>query len=262
MPHLAGVYIYPVKSLDPVAVPSVRVIKSGGLEGDRLFAMFNAEGKYVNGKKQPRVHHLQSQYDFLTRTLMLRPRTDKTWRAFQLDNDHERLQTWLAEYFGFPVTFKEDPAAGFPDDTDAPGPTVISVATLEEVASWFPGLTVEQIRIRFRANLEIGGVPAFWEDRLYGPKPDRVAFQIGNVLFHGNNPCQRCVVPPRDPFTGEGYPGFSQTFTAKREATLPGWAEKSRFNHYYRLAVNTLVPASEIGKVLQIGDEIRVIGPA
>ena len=117
-------------------------------------------------------------------------------------------------------------------------------------------------RVRFRANLEIGGVPPFWEDRLYAEKPNRVHFRIGDDEFHGNNPCRRCAVPPRDPFTGESAPGnFKTLFLKMREETLPPWAERSRFDHFYRLSVNTLVPPTEAGKILRVGDEIRVIGP-
>jgi len=102
-------------------------------------------------------------------------------------------------------------------------------------------------------------VPPFWEDRLYGVKGSRVRFRIGDCLLDGNNPCQRCVVPPRDPLTGEGYPNFSKIFAEKRAQTLPDWAEKSRFNHYYRLAINTLVPQDQAGKAIQIGDVVEVV---
>jgi len=136
---------------------------------------------------------------------------------------------------------------------------VICSATLAAVASWFPPLDDQQLRLRLRANLEISDAPAFWEDRLYGPKPSLVRFRIGDVLFDGNNPCQRCVVPPRDPFTGEIYHAFAKIFAEKRKETLPDWAEKSRFNHFYRLSINTILPASEAGKTLCVGDEIEVL---
>ena len=66
-----------------------------------------------------------------------------------------------------------------------PGPTVICTATLVEVTSWYPGLALEQVRLRFRANLEFGGVPAFWEDQLMTAKPGRVRFQIGDDIADG-----------------------------------------------------------------------------
>ena len=260
MAHLARILVYPVKSLDGLSLPSVRVLKSGALEGDRRFALLDAEGKYVNGKRHARVHQLRSSFDAMTRTLSLRSNggSGRQIGTFHIDDEHPRLEEWLTEFFGFPVRFAENPAAGFPDDTDSPGPTIISTATLHEVASWFPGITVEQMRARIRANLEIGAVPPFWEDRLYTVAGTARQFTIGDATFEGINPCQRCAVPPRDPWTGQNYPDFARTFAQKREATLPPWAERSRFNHFYRLAVNTRVPVEEGGKSVNVGDKLIV----
>jgi hypothetical protein len=72
----------------------------------------------------------------------------------------------------------------------------------------------------------------------------------------GVNPCQRCVVPTRDPNTGEKYPHFQRIFTQQRQATLPSWTTRSRFNHYYRLSVNTRIQSSQAGKVISIGDKV------
>ena len=87
-------------------------------------------------------------------------------------------------------------------------------------------------------------------------------FRIGDCLFDGSNPCQRCVVPPRDPATGESYPDFAKIFVERREQTLPAWAERSRFNHFYRLAINTLVPPDQTGKVLRLGDKVEILSAA
>lgn len=259
MPHLERILIYPVKSLDGLSLPSVRLLKSGALEGDRTFALLDEEEKFINGKRHSHVHHLRCSFDAMTRTLHLRNGDGRRMGTFNIDHDRTRLQNWLTDFFGFPVQFRENPAAGFPDDTDSPGPTIVSTATLHEVASWFPGLDAEQLRRRMRANLEIGGVPPFWEDRLYGLAGTKLRFRIGEVEFDGINPCQRCVVPPRDPVSGEGYPEFAKIFAKKREETIPPWAEKSRFNHYYRLAINTCLPPQEAGKTVHVGDEITII---
>lgn len=258
MAHLARIVIYPVKSLDGLSAPSVRLLRSGALEGDRRFALLDAQEKYVNGKRHARVHHLRSSFDSMTRMLHLHNGDGRHAGSFHVDDERARLQEWLGEFFGFAVAVRENPAAGFPDDTDSPGPTVISTATLQEVASWFPGLCAQQIRRRMRANLEISGVPPFWEDRLYGPPGVTVRFRVGEVEFDGVNPCQRCAVPPRDPVTGEGYPEFAKIFAQKREQTLPPWAQRSRFNHFYRLAINTRLPPAVAGKTIGVGDPITV----
>ncbi len=259
MPFLARIAIYPIKAMGPVFVDEARLLRSGALEHDRAIGLFDAEGKFVNGKRFSAIHRLRLTLDPTLRTIDASVAPAETHRVFHLDQNRAELEAWLSEYFGFPVNIRENSAAGWPDDTDSPGPTLISTATLREVASWFPGLTVEQARVRFRTNLEIDGVEPFWEDRLFGPAGTLVSFRVGDARIDGVNPCQRCVVPPRDPFTGENYPDFSNTFRARREQTLPPWAQRSRFNHFYRLAINTRVAEDQSGRVMRVGDRVDVV---
>ena len=256
MAQLARIALYPVKSMPAVMVADARVLRSGALDGDRVLGLFDAAGKFVNGKRTAAIHTLRLSFDATLRTVDLARAPDDRVRTLHLDHERDAIDAWLAEYFGYPVFIKENPAAGWPDDTDSPGPTLISTATLVEVGRWFPDLTLDEIRARFRTNLEIDGVEPFWEDRLYGPAGTCVKFQIGDVVLHGINPCQRCAVPPRDTHTGQQYPNFSQTFRVQREKLLPPWAERSRFNHFYRLAINTIVPASEAAKTIRVGDAV------
>lgn len=256
--YLAGIRIYPIKSLDPVAVTETTILTSGALAHDRKFALRDAEGRYVNAKRHAQIHRLRMEWEPEHEAICLRPEGSDRSFSFSLAHDVDALEGWLSRFFDQRIRLDRNPDAGFPDDTAAPGPTVISTATLEEVASWYPGLGVGETRTRFRANLEIGGVPAFWEDRLYAEAGASVSFWIGDVQIEGVNPCQRCIVPTRDTHTSEQFPDFAQTFRAKREETLPSWANRTRFNHFYRLAVNSCVPASETGKTLRLGDPITL----
>ena len=149
------------------------------------------------------------------------------------------------------------PAGGFPDDTDLGGPTLVSTGTVEEVASWYPGISVESTR-SLRVSVEMSGAPAFWEDRLSAPDYRAAAFDAGDVRLFGANICRRCVVSSRDPDTGEEYDGFRRTFLDRRESSLPEWADPGSFDTFYCAMVNTLVPESEWGKTLRVGDELRV----
>jgi MOSC domain-containing protein len=127
------------------------------------------------------------------------------------------------------------------------------------VCEWFPGLTVDDVRLRFRASLEIDGVPAFWEDRLFGEAERSVVrFHIGEVAFEGSNPCARCPVPPRDPLTGVVLDGFQKRFTQLRESTLPPWSPRARFDHFYRFTTNTRVASSQSGLALRVGDDLAM----
>lgn len=260
MPYLARILIYPIKSLDAVEVTEAQLLPGGALKHDREFALFDEQGRFVNGKHTAKVHNLRSTCNLAARTVTLQIQdSDRPAEIFHLDDDRTALATWFSNYFGYPVTLQQNLHMGFPDDTDASGPTVVSTATLESVASWFPDLEVEDIRQRFRTNLEIAEAPAFWEDLLFGEPDQPVPFQIGTVELLGNNPCQRCVVPTRNQLTGQSYANFQKSFTAQRQATLPDQAALSRFNHFYKLTLNTKVPASETGKTLRVGDAVSVL---
>lgn len=251
---LAGIRVFPVKSLDALDLHETALLPSGALALDREFALMDADGKFINAKRYPLVQRLRSAWDRDRQILYLHLNGTGEEARFRLPTQQPALEEWLSARFEQPVTFARNLEGGFPDDTKAPGPTLISTATLEEVASWYPDMTLGEARRRFRANLEIGGVPAFWEDRLFAEAGEAVPFQIGSVVIHGVNPCQRCIVPTRDSLSSEISPEFSQIFRANREAALPPWATLSRFNHFYRLAVNTCVPASEAGKSVRVGD--------
>ncbi len=255
-PHLAKIWLFPIKSLDPIAVTEADIAPSGALVGDREFALFDQQGRYINGKNNSLVHRIRTRYDLANRLVTLGIQGEQQTVTLHLDQQRRELEQWFSNFLQQPVEIRQNSTAGFPDDTTSPAATIVSHATLETVQSWFPDLSLEQIRLRFRTNLEIAGVPPFWEDGLLA-----VSFQIGAVTFYGTNHCQRCPVPTRDPFTGKQYPQFVKTFIQRRQATLPQWVELGRFNHFYRLTLNTRVPASEVGKTLRVGDAVQLQSP-
>lgn len=259
MPSLSRIQIFPVKSLDPVVVERAQVLPSGALDWDRRFALVDEAGKFVNGKRTPRVHTLRTTFDLAAGTIDLKGEGPP--RTFPLEGDRRELEQFLSQHFGLAVTLRENIPAGFPDDTDSPGPTVIGTGTLETVAGWFPGLTLDDVRLRFRANLEIAGEEPFWEDRLYGDAGVEVPFRVGQLEFAGTNPCQRCVVPTRSPCDGTRDPEFARLFETRRFETLPYWATRSRFDHFYRLAVNTRLRSPK-GGWIERGDDVRLIASA
>jgi len=255
--RLDRIQIFPIKSLPAVALAEAAVCSNGALQNDRRWALVDGEGKFVNAKRTAQIHLLAAVFapDLATVTLSAAGRSAET---LALRGDRARLEHYFSEFFGFPIRVVEQPEGGFPDDTEAPGPTLVSTATLEAIGGWFPALSVESLRQRFRANLEFATVEPFWEDRLYGPGGSLVTFRIGQITLAGTNPCQRCVVPTRDPATGEVYPRFTAEFSQHREQTLPAWAEASRFNHYYRLAVNTRgVDCPPLARI-RVGDGVVV----
>ena len=259
-PLLTQIIIYPVKSLDGMVVTRSKISVGGALEFDRRWAIVDASGKIVNAKRTAKIQQLRSQFSLTADRLMMTIQTAaaNTSHTFCLTNELIPLAEWLSEFFGFPVKMIENDIVGFPDDLDAYGPTIVSTATLETICEWFPDLDLAEVRRRFRTNLELSGVPAFWEDRLFGVPGEVISFQLGDVQFHGINPCQRCVVPTRNSLTGDVSSKFQQIFSQQRQQTLPQEVNIARFNHFYRLAVNTQVPLIEAGKFLTTGDLLSV----
>lgn len=256
-PYLARIDIFPIKSLDGLSVHQAKVLASGALQGDRTYALLNTGGTVIHGKSNPAVHRLRTQFSPDQSHVIWTTDYLSTPVSFALQPPRQALEDWLSDYFSEPVRLAENQERGFPDDTLASGPTVISTATLETVASWYGNLTLEEVRRRFRTNLEIGGVPPFWEDQLFSPGAEPLRFTIGAVALEGINPCQRCVVPTRDSLTGQPTPGFQTTFVNHRSASLPGWTHPSRFNHVYRLGVNTTIK-EQANQVLTVGDTLQI----
>ena len=288
-PRLTGIRLHPIKALDPVDVREARIGPGGGLEHDRAWALFTVDGQWVRGKRTAAVHLIRAAYasDLSAVTLSVPgDRRNIPERAFPFPGGAEDAAEWFSVYFEQQILVRHAPE-GFPDDTIANGPTIISTATLHQVCEWFPGLQLEDARRRFRTTLEIdsgheadaghvgardtrarlsaalaagnGALPAFWEDQLYGEDERSVVrFRIGEVNFEGSNPCARCKVPPRDPQTAAEIPGFQKRFSDLRRETLPSWAPAARFDHFYRIATNTRVAPTEQGKLLRLSDPLTL----
>ncbi|MEI7780422.1 MAG: MOSC N-terminal beta barrel domain-containing protein [Planctomycetota bacterium] len=293
MPTLDLITLYPVKSLDGLAVHSARVRPSGALENDRRWRLVDMEGRVVNAKRTPLFHVIRAEFALDERlvTLCVAPaaiaaaaipginRLQNLARdSFHLVPGEKGPCGWLSEALGVGVLLEERPDGGFPDDRDAPGPTLISTASLAEVARWF-GFDLAEARRRFRANLEIGGCDAFWEDALASPArpdlnpsladlpgdlpadpyahlppPEPREFSIGEARFRATGVCKRCVVPSRDGTTGAVTAHFRDAFEARRGRGLRGDVDATGWNHLYRLAINTRLEG--LSTVVSLGSPI------
>jgi uncharacterized protein YcbX len=272
-PRLANIRLHPIKALDPVSVKEARIGPNGGLELDRVWALHSADGRWVNAKRTAAMHLIRAAYatDISSVTLTVPgDRRDIPAMTFAFPGDTEGAAEWFSMYFEQAIHIRYA-REGYPDDGLATGPTIISTASLEAVREWFPGMTLEEARRRFRTTLEIDAadsvspagmkekLPPFWEDQLFTESESSVVrFKIGDVAFEGSNPCARCPVPARESQTGVTNDGFQKRFTDLRRAQLPPWAPADRFDHFYRLATNTRVPCTEHGKLLRLGDPLSL----
>jgi uncharacterized protein YcbX len=250
MTKLDSITIYPIKSLDGIRVDLAPIATRGGFLNDRRWAIVDTSGELVNGKRSPKLQTIRSTFVVGGKQVIFQCDAGEYDMATQAD----KVARYLSDRLEIEVGLVENEEGGFPDDAQAPGPTIVSTASLGTVASWF-GISLDECRRRFRPNMEITDVPPFWEERLYAadqPKP----FRIGTISFLGQYPCRRCVVPTRESTTGIVTPAFAKTFQNQREASLPDWAARERFDHFYRFTVNTTVDETCWGKSLGVGSDL------
>ncbi len=262
--QLSGIVLYPIKSLPGVPVDAASILPSGGLANDRRWSLVDADGNLVNGKRQPALHGIRAHFNLTQSTVEFRLAGGPA-SQFHLEQDPHGIESWLAQTLGQEVRLLENRDFGFPDDPENAGPTLVTTASFMAVQSWFSELSLDEVRRRFRFNLEFDsppspdfpaqGIPAFWEDGLVaGDEP--VPFSIGDSRWLGTNPCQRCAVPTRNTLTGEVWPGFARAFGEHRLQELPPWAPRARFDHGYRLTVNTRYAGG--GQRICLGDQLRM----
>ncbi len=267
MPTLDRITIYPVKSLDGIDLGECGVLPCGALENDRRWRLIDMDGQVVNAKRTPRFHPIRAEYDLTERLITLLRWTDdptEPANTFPLVPGPEGPCEWLSEALGIRVLLEERQDGGFPDDREAPGPTLISTPSLEEVGRWF-GIDLMEVRRRFRMNLEIGECDAFWEDTLACPArtslpsltdlPAELAidpyadlppleprdFAVGAWRFRALRVCRRCPVPSRDSRTGATNELFREVFSAQRRRALRPDVDPATWPHHYCLGVNTQV---------------------
>ncbi|MDE0261560.1 MAG: MOSC N-terminal beta barrel domain-containing protein [Bryobacterales bacterium] len=256
-PHLARIRVYPVKSLDPLELDQAGLASGVRLAWDREYALFDARGRFLNAKRLgSKILATRAAFSDHARAVELALGSDSG--RFELPGDRAALEAWLGGVLGQAVSLRQDSTGGFPDDEDASGPTVIGSASIDAVAEWF-GLDAEEVRRRFRANLEIAGLGPFEEDTLFGPPGKPKAFRIGEVSFLGVNPCRRCVVPTLDSRGDSSVAALStKEFSALRERHSRAGTSLPLYPGYYRLAVNTRIAPLQAGKRLVVGDQLTV----
>jgi uncharacterized protein len=258
MSYVASIHIYPVKSLDGIAVSQATILASGALEGDRSFAICDEAGEFVNTKRNSGVHFLRLSFDIKNRMAGLKIQDTEQEIFFHVDRERPGIEDWLSNYFGFPVKLIENLLTGFPDDTAAPGPSIISTETIAEVASWFPRVSVNEMRHRLRANIEIGDVPAFWEDQLFPEANEVVSLKIGTVIFEAINRGHPCIRSARNYAGKTAEPNFQNLLKAKQKEIMADLVKRGPVNNFSRLIVSMRFSAQAAGKIVHIGDEVQI----
>src|SRR5476649_2446807 len=100
---LSRIMVYPIKSLDGVSVNEARMTEGGILEFDRIHAIVDEKGAYVNGKRTPRVQLLRTEYAPGFKEIMIGETGETARQHFSL-KDPSPLNRWLSDFFGFTVS--------------------------------------------------------------------------------------------------------------------------------------------------------------
>lgn len=259
-PILARIRIYPVKSLDPIELTEAEVgIHS--LRYDREFAMLGEDGGFVNGKRTGRVNQLKANYDLPGQLIQLSLRSGGEVKEFHLVKDRELIEKYLSDFFEMKLHFLQRTRGELMDIPGSSSVTIVSEASLSSLQKDMPGHSLDDLRLRFRANLELSGINAFEEEWLFGDPGIGMRFRIGEVEMIGISPRARCNVPPRNPFTGETDKSFVRNVIQSRSKSLPVDSRLPEYGNFYHLTVNTYIPESQKGKILRVGDKLELIEP-
>lgn len=259
-PFVSRIRIYPIKSLDPVELQEAEVgIHS--LRYDREFAMLTNDGRLMNGKRSGRVNELKAVYDVPNYRVTFSDRLGGPAHSFHLLNDPSAAAQYLSNFFGEPVSLVHNTEGQLMDIPTASSVTVLSEATLQSLHEEFSDRSLEDVRLRFRATIELGGVAPYWEEKLVGEPGVGMRLTMGDVEMIGVSPRARCNVPPRDPLAGITDKSFIRRMMKHREKTLPEDSHLPAYGNLYHLTINTYIPVTQKGKWLRVGDEVKILEP-
>ena len=257
-PTISRIRIYPIKSLDPVELQEAEV-GVHSLRYDREFAMLTPDGRFMNGKRSGRVNELKAAYDLPNYTVAFSDRVGGPAHSFHLLNEKKEIEKYLGEFFGEPISLLQNKQGQLMDIPTASSVTIVSEASLLSLHKEFSDRTLEDVRLRFRASIELSGVEPYWEENLVGAPGVGMRIQIGELEMIGVSPRARCNVPPRDPLTGITDKTFVKRMMKSREKTLPEKSHIPEYGSLYHLTINTYIPETQKGKWLRVGDELKTI---
>lgn len=259
-PVISRIRIYPIKSLDPVELQEAEV-GVHSLRYDREFAMLTHDERFMNGKRSGRVNELKATYDLSNYTVSFSGRNGRPVRSFHLLNDQSEAEKYLSDFFGEPISLVQNERGQLMDIPTASSVTILSEASLQSLHEDFLDRTLEDVRLRFRATIELSGVDPYWEENLVGEPGVGMRIQVGDVEMIGVSPRARCNVPPRDPLTGITDKTFVKRMMKSREKTLPQNSHIPAYGSLYHLTINTYIPEAQKGKWLRVGDELKIMEP-
>jgi len=263
--ELAGIYIYPVKSLRGVRLAEV-TLENGSLPGDRLWILVDGDGRFMHQRDYPQMARVSAAITptgiavstaSLPELEIARP---DSARGLGDDLAHVRLwrrsapvvhvsreaDAWFTSALELPcylLAFVPDAQALHVPDYevhsslhDATPFHLTSESSLADLNARMPSPIPMN---RFRPNLVVRGAPAYAEDAW-----KRIT--IGENVFRWIKPCTRCVMTMTDQETGV-RDRRDPLYTLSTYRRL---GSEVAFGHY--LVADTLSGALRVGDALTI----------
>lgn len=244
-------FIYPIKGFDGIEVNSSKILASGLLEKDRIFSLIDSGGKYVNGKNYPEMMNIRTRYDLDLMTATLSLNNEES--TIKLDSEPHKLEQFLFDNLNIKCSLSQDYKNGFVDDIDNPGPTIYSLESLNLLTEYFPDISLQELRRRFRLNIELtnNSEKPFHEDLAIGNN----GFQFSQVKLKAERTCRRCPVPGRNPDNSEIYHGFAMKLMKAREDQSLDHLPLAMRADKYIFGVNTSLN-SGADQLIETGEEV------
>ncbi|HET8705911.1 MAG TPA: MOSC domain-containing protein [Pseudomonadales bacterium] len=218
--RLAALYVYPIKSMRGVAVPSARLDR-WGLQHDRRYMLVDANGRFLTQRLHPRMaliqpHPMENGWmlnapGMPSLRLPLHPE-GQPCRVTVWDDECDALvldatyAAWFSQFLAVPSRL-----VYFPDSAQRQVDlSYASPGTQTSFSDGFPLLLANRASLdalnkampqpvemlRFRPNLVVSGAVEFDEDNWQQIK-------VGDVMIDVVKPCSRCVIPSIDFETGQ-----------------------------------------------------------
>ncbi|HCG80222.1 MULTISPECIES: MOSC domain-containing protein [Thalassolituus] len=222
---ISRLFIYPVKSCSGIEVESLSFDQNGPV-GDRRFVIASPSGDFITQREVPAMAYIQPRFE-ADKLVLGYPERGEMQVSTTSSAEPQRVRIWSDEVTGVNCgddvavwlsDILEQPARLFmlPDNNPrradnkyAPDDTAVGYA------DGFPLLVVTQESLdalteaaqvpvdvrRFRPNIVIEGADIAFAERDW----TRLTTNLGEVLPLVK-PCERCVIPTRDPDTLERSP--------------------------------------------------------
>jgi uncharacterized protein YcbX len=211
MPSLESIYRYPVKGLSPERLHRTRLAVGQTLPADRKFAIENGpsgfdpaapayfpKARFLMLMRNERLATLDTRYEDATNRLIIRQQ-DRELARGELSTRQGRLAIEALLRRFMPTELRGPPKVlqGEGHSFSDVAAKVVSIINLASVAAIESMVGAPVHPLRFRANLYVGGWPAWHEFGLVGQE-----IAIGSARLKVTKRIKRCAAINVDPDTG------------------------------------------------------------